>query len=564
MKRSNIPGIALAIAVLMGASLITTGAAADSTTADTTEEQLFSETDDGYLLFGSYEQDGDTSNGAEPIEWIVLEENGDEKLLVSRYILDSMVYNKEDAPTTWETSALREWINTEFFNSAFNEAEQERVLTSHVTNADNAYFGVSGGNDTDDKVYILDAGEIKKYFNYNYYRDEGMYGFGMDLITEATKYARSRGSDNYSPDGDLFFIYETYGYTSDFLNMSGTIWWERTPGYSPYAANVVWDDGFFGDGGNEDHDSFEVTASCGVRPVIRVNTEVITPIPTEEPTPSPKEPEPETVDTSEPAEDINAVEEKSNLSTILLIIGGALVALSGAFFVGKKAIKPKTKSNGIGNAGPERPKIELEKKAILLCQADGANIDDFKKFLDGKLFLNSESKEYDSVEKLKEIISDNKSDEIIVHIDSDDELTAFDELLSNYEGDDKFALLVDDSVLTKGKNKLETLKKEKRIVSYVGSALSNEIKLIKLILPLYKPELNGENALGLIGSVSDALGIPYVSKVIDTALSGKEVVETVREGDLDVKSISSVVSEISGVLGYDKVGEVANLIRDLK
>jgi len=196
--------------------------------------------------------------------------------------------------------------------------------------------------------------------------------------------------------------------------------------------------------------------------------------------------------------------------------------------------------------------------------ADGANIDDFKKFLDGKLFLNSESKEYDSVEKLKEIISDNKSDEIIVHIDSDDELTAFDELLSNYEGDDKFALLVDDSVLTKGKTKLENLKKEKRIVSYVGSALSNEIKLIKLILPLYKPELNGENALGLIGSVSDALGIPYVSKVIDTALSGKEVVETVREGDLDVKSISSVVSEISGVLGYDKVGEVANLIRDLK
>ena len=40
--------------------------------------------------------------------------------------------------------------------------------------------------------------------------------------------------------------------------------------------------------------------------------------------------------------------------------------------------------------------------------------------------------------------------------------------------------------------------------------------------------------------------------------------ETVKEGDLDVKSISSVVSEISGVLGYDKVSDVANLIKDLK
>lgn len=50
------------------------------------------------VRFGSYEQDNDTSNGKEPIEWIVLsvdEEQG-RALLLSRYVLDRIpLYDKD-------------------------------------------------------------------------------------------------------------------------------------------------------------------------------------------------------------------------------------------------------------------------------------------------------------------------------------------------------------------------------------------------------------------------------------------------------------------------------------
>lgn len=49
-----------------------------------------------YVLFGSYEQDNDTTNGAEPIEWQVVDIDNDKALLVSKYILDNVEYNEPE------------------------------------------------------------------------------------------------------------------------------------------------------------------------------------------------------------------------------------------------------------------------------------------------------------------------------------------------------------------------------------------------------------------------------------------------------------------------------------
>ena len=45
------------------------------------------------VYFGSYEQDNDTEDGAEPIEWLVLAVDNDKALLLSRYALDCQPYN---------------------------------------------------------------------------------------------------------------------------------------------------------------------------------------------------------------------------------------------------------------------------------------------------------------------------------------------------------------------------------------------------------------------------------------------------------------------------------------
>ena len=73
-----------------------------------------------YVVFGQYEQDNDTSNGKEDVEWLVLDVQEDRALLISKYLLDCKPYNTTDDHVTWETCTLRKWLNDEFINTAFS------------------------------------------------------------------------------------------------------------------------------------------------------------------------------------------------------------------------------------------------------------------------------------------------------------------------------------------------------------------------------------------------------------------------------------------------------------
>ena len=76
------------------------------------------------VTFGRYEQDNNSSNGTEGIEWTVLDVQGEKALLLSKYGLNCKTYYKSQSPVTWETSDLRAWLNGEFYNKAFTAAEK--------------------------------------------------------------------------------------------------------------------------------------------------------------------------------------------------------------------------------------------------------------------------------------------------------------------------------------------------------------------------------------------------------------------------------------------------------
>lgn len=59
------------------------------------------------ITFGAYEQDGNSSNGTEAIEWIVLERDGNKVLVLSLYCHEQMPFNNTLAPVTWEKCSLR-------------------------------------------------------------------------------------------------------------------------------------------------------------------------------------------------------------------------------------------------------------------------------------------------------------------------------------------------------------------------------------------------------------------------------------------------------------------------
>ena len=133
---------------------------------------------------GSYEQDNDKDNGAEPIEWMVMDYRDGKYLLVSRYNLDSKAFDAEkDAEgLTWENSDIREWLNGEFMDAAFTDAMKRQIAETVNSNPDmtidatveelsvpggleyiNDYQGYENGEDTTDRVFLLSYPEYVRY-----------------------------------------------------------------------------------------------------------------------------------------------------------------------------------------------------------------------------------------------------------------------------------------------------------------------------------------------------------------------------------------------------------------
>ena len=109
------------------------------------------------FYWGKYEQDNDLTNGPEDIEWIVLAIEDGKALLLSRCGLDAVTFHDTDEPVTWEDCTLRAWLNSQFWDKAFSDEEQARILTTSVVD-DRDQEKV-----TEDKVYILNDDELEFY-----------------------------------------------------------------------------------------------------------------------------------------------------------------------------------------------------------------------------------------------------------------------------------------------------------------------------------------------------------------------------------------------------------------
>ena len=155
------------------------------------------------ISFGRYEQDNDTENGAEAIEWQVLAREDDRALLISRYALDAKPYNDKWTRVTWESSSLRKWLNGEFYNRAFDPAEQNRILKVTNKNPDNPTTGIKGGNDTEDRIFLLSIDEANSYFD----TDDLRQGIG-------SAYAMANGSYINEYNGDSWWWLRSRGSTS--------------------------------------------------------------------------------------------------------------------------------------------------------------------------------------------------------------------------------------------------------------------------------------------------------------------------------------------------------------
>ncbi len=116
------------------------------------------------ITFGNYEQDNNTSNGKEPIEWQVLAKENNKLFLISKEALDCQEYYYSSyTDITWETCSLRFWLNDTFLNTAFSEKERSLIQTTTVSADKNPEYETNPGNETTDKVFLLSITEVEKY-----------------------------------------------------------------------------------------------------------------------------------------------------------------------------------------------------------------------------------------------------------------------------------------------------------------------------------------------------------------------------------------------------------------
>lgn len=118
------------------------------------------------VTFGSYFDSATNSQIIKPIEWYVLDKKENRALLFSKYILDNKKYDflYVKGFNRWDNSALRYWLNGEFVDIAFNNAEKEIILDVEiVSKAQTRFDEYFKDYISKDKVFLLSSGEVSRY-----------------------------------------------------------------------------------------------------------------------------------------------------------------------------------------------------------------------------------------------------------------------------------------------------------------------------------------------------------------------------------------------------------------
>jgi len=175
-------------------------------------------------------------------DWQIFDVKDEKALLIAQDVTHvNMAYNKDRVDVTWETCTLRQWLNNDFYHS-FSREEQSWIVMTTNRNVNNQWFGTNGGNNTQDKIFLLSLAELVHYFG-----DSGQL-------------------KNRNPNSK-YCIDDKYNQKriAKYIDIAAW-WWLRSPGVSSYSAALVIDDGYVDLSGY-----YVYRVDGGVRPALWLN-----------------------------------------------------------------------------------------------------------------------------------------------------------------------------------------------------------------------------------------------------------------------------------------------------
>ncbi|MBE6812346.1 MAG: hypothetical protein E7523_05640 [Ruminococcaceae bacterium] len=208
----------------------------------------------------------------EPIDWIILDPATG--LVVCKTIIDAQPYNNtvyyakdtgdytyswfkdsscSDFASDYETSTIREWLNDDFYNTAFDVNQKQEI---NFTTLDNSSYktllGIEGyekldSKETKDKVFLLSYDEIRS----------SSYGFDSDAANQDA--ARKVQGSEYAQCQNLY----VYDNTNSMSGYGFSYWHLRTPGSLSDRSCLVYP---FGYADSSYYNSYQT--NYGIRPAL--------------------------------------------------------------------------------------------------------------------------------------------------------------------------------------------------------------------------------------------------------------------------------------------------------
>lgn len=235
--------ISLALAVVMVITLLPmTMVSVFAAETDTTEKNItlgashIKGAQASNVYFGTYQQSSDGNDGynIDPIKWRVLSNSDGKLFLLADKNLDVFQYNTVNTGVTWETSTMRSWLNgyaasengqstdytsDNFIKTAFSTQELAYILQTTLENANNPKHDTTGGNDTEDYVFLLSIADVLNT----------AYGFTDNKNTTDTRKATHTAyvAAGGKLDSNMFEVR-----VADY-------WWLRSPGHATDKAAYV-------------------------------------------------------------------------------------------------------------------------------------------------------------------------------------------------------------------------------------------------------------------------------------------------------------------------------------
>lgn len=188
-------------------------------------------------------------------EWRVLDIQNSAALIITENIVEWLPYHDKYINITWSDCALRKYLNGEFYDK-FTETDKSKIISVTNKNLKNQWYGTNGGEDTQDKIFLLSVEETAcKYF-----------GDSSQILqnpgNQKYKYWFNRKDENNSRR-IAKRPHESWN----------TWWWLRSPGRDGVKAVYIHGDGNIGIQGNNIHKGNigEGGYGGGVRPALWLN-----------------------------------------------------------------------------------------------------------------------------------------------------------------------------------------------------------------------------------------------------------------------------------------------------